>query len=1492
MADTTSESMASQLQLGNRALRERDFIGAIQHYLRALADSPALGNSIGNNLSMARRKLVEGRGARQRPSVAICGWELSHNSAGRVHTLANLYAQFADVEIIGSLFKGYGTSVWAPVAGTSFPIHTILVDDESLFIAQALQLVAAHPYDIVHLSKPRAATIFFGVLYQLVWGSRVLVDIDDEELAFVDAQAPIGIDDYLVEHGSLPALKALDGKDWTRLAVGMAAHFDGISVSNPALQRRYGGEIVRHARDERRYAPSPALRRQGRGRFGISEGKKVVLFCGTPREHKGLIETADAIAELGRQDVVFAIVGDFPEPQLKARLLERKGVQYSFIGNQPFESMPEVVAIGDICVLWPDDSSPASQFQVPAKLSDALGMGLRVISGLPAGVLDEPLRQVVIEASATSLADTLRAALLRDDRSEAQRQQAAAVFTSHLGLVANAATLRRLSSAPLPPSSGSSAGARLLQLLPRSVLPQGLRPLLGAQVAGADVGVSVVVLTLNAAPLLDRLLHTFFEVNSCLPVELIVIDHGSTDDTEAVVRRHAGRGNVRYINRGANFSFSESCNFGAEQAKYPHLLFLNNDIAYTADVLPVALARLADGGIGAVGVRLDDVPGSTLRPAAVQHTGIAFRWNESRQYHQPEQIRHATLEAAATVKGSVVPAVTGAFLLCRKADFFAVNGFSLDYHYGLEDIDLCLRLAKVLRKSSWCINELSLQHVEGATRNAVPGKLDEAIERNHAVFKRHWAELAESFATGKVPAASASVQAAPGVPGIEAAGSGVRARRSLAPVSQGDRDLLWTRCADLAPTASQPMLEMAGAALGLIPDSAALAGLHALLALSRLHSQPPGQAIRCVSVRGAAPLEATQPNRNLVLDPVAATQLSALAVLLADAWFTTDVRLRLRLEAQPGRSLAAAPCVVRCFQFDPARASLCLAAEAPADNDGPFFVDAALVNPYLPLLLTTTSPEGQWLGAVLLPFPSLCRGGMHHGELFVLGLWADYMANLQGVSTNLLTEFFGAAGAAPGFAISGLAVDMQAATGAEKIFTPAVKDWLAGVMQLGPLKSAAGAVADDAAVDRFLRETSLAPSLAGPSGAGAQSAVRAVPRRESALVLTLPADGLPTIGALVSRRLRLPEGGAAAVGSYLLAQGSTGKPLSLVSLPPMGDALLALQPKCEPVCFPVLRHSVPAAGHATDSQVALPLAIRFASPKRDFSASLLFPTAADHPGPLLRRGLSNAEWRAAAVSLLLCVQSDMASALALLESVARQSLAAAVDVVVALDPALAGERPALDALLTELFPARHVVVVVEGANRSEHLNRAAALAQGQYLLLADEAALLHDSRVLETLYTMMLGQRVASAGCVMLREVGFKKGNEVRFFSGGFYPSHLSFQLRPALIFNEPYTLNAFPNATYPVAGNSFRLALVSVAAWSALGGLDALNFPAHRQDLDFCLRAIKAGFSHLCTSAVTAADLRDGGAEEHTDTHGLGFMPVPDWQHLFSSVAVLKDIG
>ncbi|MCC6002048.1 MAG: glycosyltransferase [Pararhodobacter sp.] len=406
------------------------------------------------NLALARRRWRRAR-AGQPPKVLACGWEMAHNAAGRVRNLADLWRPLAETEIIGATFPRWGNELWPPIRDTTLPCHLIHVDDEAAFPRQALTHVLAHPCDIVHLSKPRLPNILFGLLYKLVWDARVILDIDDEELGAVRAEAPLALDTLLTQHGGQPRWENLAGQDWTRVAVGQWGIFDAVTVSNPALQARYGGVVIPHARPAATFDPSPERRRASRDRFGIPQDKTVVLFFGTPRRHKGLLETAGAIAALGRDDLCYVIVGDFPDPKLRQELVQTDGVDIRFLPDQPYDRIADIVALGDICILLQRDNSLLASFQLPAKLVDTLAMGLLVIAQPTPALMPVIKAGAVAEAFRDTLPATLAYWLDHPDIMQATRARGRAFFLEHLSSEANTGTLSALlAETPALPAPG------------------------------------------------------------------------------------------------------------------------------------------------------------------------------------------------------------------------------------------------------------------------------------------------------------------------------------------------------------------------------------------------------------------------------------------------------------------------------------------------------------------------------------------------------------------------------------------------------------------------------------------------------------------------------------------------------------------------------------------------------------------------------------------------------------------------------------------------------------------------------------------------------------------------------------------------------------------------------------------------------------------------------------------------------------------------------
>lgn len=460
------------LARGNAALRAGDLAAAMSRYVEAWLNGQAHPASVAMNMRLVRRRRMSEGARASRLRAGVFCWDLTHNAAGRAETLHAVYSRFSDARLMGCLL-GSGATLWTPLRlARRTDIAVLECGDGERFVDRALEFVAGHPLDVVHVSKARLPGIIVGTLYKMLWGSTVLVDIDDDEQAFepmpADAGSPGGAAD--IDDADLSWLR---GPAATELAVRLVAGFDGVTVVNGVLQGRFGGEFLPHAREESRFVVDAAAQRALRARLGLSAPKKLVMFLGTPRRHKGVLAAAALLASLRRDDVQFVVVGSFDDASLRQELTAIKGLDLALVDDQALDLGPALIACASCCLILQDPESAVARAQTPAKLSDALA------AGVPAFVTNvEALREVILHRAAIRLdwplrgADAARqVARLLDGESVEGLDPAAArqYFREELSIESAAVRLgdlvRRVSAGP--GIAGTEIAGALVSRLPR-----------------------------------------------------------------------------------------------------------------------------------------------------------------------------------------------------------------------------------------------------------------------------------------------------------------------------------------------------------------------------------------------------------------------------------------------------------------------------------------------------------------------------------------------------------------------------------------------------------------------------------------------------------------------------------------------------------------------------------------------------------------------------------------------------------------------------------------------------------------------------------------------------------------------------------------------------------------------------------------------------------------------------------------------------------------
>lgn len=337
------------------------------------------------SLARARSNYRKARAAKA-PRVAVAGFNMSINAAGRAQALADIHAAFCDTTLIGFLHDVDGGDIWEPLATTSHPFLGIRVSQPNDLPSVALEFVLANPFDIVHLSKSRFCNVLLGALYKVIWGSTVFVDVDDEDLGVArQTMESLDLTQFLKKNRTRRRQwRQLVGSDGARVGARFWDAFDGVTVSNPALQEKYGGLIVPHARLASQFKTSDRRKADVRKEFQIPDAAFVFLFFGTARRHKGVLETAEIIAQVNRAGTMFVVAGSVDD-DLRSELEAVEGLDLRILPVQPYDRIPEIVGMADACVLLQAEDSLLAQFQLPAKLIDALAMEIMVfLSPTPA----------------------------------------------------------------------------------------------------------------------------------------------------------------------------------------------------------------------------------------------------------------------------------------------------------------------------------------------------------------------------------------------------------------------------------------------------------------------------------------------------------------------------------------------------------------------------------------------------------------------------------------------------------------------------------------------------------------------------------------------------------------------------------------------------------------------------------------------------------------------------------------------------------------------------------------------------------------------------------------------------------------------------------------------------------------------------------------------------------------------------------------------------
>ena len=265
-------------------------------------------------------------------------------------------------------------------------------------------------------------------------------------------------------------------------------------------------------------------------------------------------------------------------------------------------------------------------------------------------------------------------------------------------------------------------------------------------------GISIVIVTLNAEQWIARLLESFQNTNTFKPVEFIIIDHGSTDQTLEIMAQYATRIFIRLIKRGHNHSFAGSLNFGARKAKFPHLVFLSAGFQFSSNLLHAVLAKLTDPSIGAVGILPKVYSDGYIPHKNIRKGGdINLACDTEKILFCFLPIQHESLHKEQNLARGLFNMVKGGFLSCRKADFINLRGFFEGYDNGYAYIDFCIKLALCMQLKSYCMVDLCLHPADFHDSSSIlQSSYSKARRRNENLLKKRIISYIHQIGTKRI----------------------------------------------------------------------------------------------------------------------------------------------------------------------------------------------------------------------------------------------------------------------------------------------------------------------------------------------------------------------------------------------------------------------------------------------------------------------------------------------------------------------------------------------------------------------------------------------------------------------------------------------------------------------------------------------------------------------------------------------------------------------
>jgi GT2 family glycosyltransferase len=255
--------------------------------------------------------------------------------------------------------------------------------------------------------------------------------------------------------------------------------------------------------------------------------------------------------------------------------------------------------------------------------------------------------------------------------------------------------------------------------------------------------VSIVIVTWNGKRYALECLESIYMHPLSVPVEIIVVDNDSTDDTPVAIRKQFP--NVRLVENQANLGFAKANNIGIALSRGKYVALINSDVVVYAGCLAKMLEVMeANCDIGIMGPKMICPDGSVglsvMRLPTVWNTLCAALAVHS-VLPNSQRLAGFSVRTDGTRGIEDVQVVTGWFWMTSRLALDQVGGLDERFFMFGEDIDWCQRFGKAGWRVVFCGNTESFHYGGGSSEEAPARYYVEMRRANLQYFQKHHGSL-------------------------------------------------------------------------------------------------------------------------------------------------------------------------------------------------------------------------------------------------------------------------------------------------------------------------------------------------------------------------------------------------------------------------------------------------------------------------------------------------------------------------------------------------------------------------------------------------------------------------------------------------------------------------------------------------------------------------------------------------------------------------------